>query len=126
MVYGDFISCFPELQEQIEVWTDESDIRTIPAIYLPDKGSMLKRRKYTSGNTALDVEDDDFIYIHKNYISQISEGDYMRRSDKIIWRVVGKVDYSLPADYACYAIERVTGATANHTEQLVTKEGSFD
>lgn len=126
MIYGDFIGCFPELQEQAEVWNDETDIHTLPIIYLPDKGSVIKRRKYTSGNTALDLEDDDYIYVHKNYISQISEGDYLRRADKIIWRVIGKLDYSIPADYACYVIARVTGATPDHIEDLIVKEGSFD
>lgn len=128
MVYGDFLACFPELQENASIWTedDKSDLRTIPIVYIPDKGSKIKRRKFTSGNTALDVEDDDYIYVHNSFSSQISEGDYFCRADKIIWRVTGKVDYSLPADFLCYAIEKVTGATCEQQEKLVIKEGYFD
>lgn len=128
MVYGDFLSCFPELQEQITVWTkeDKSDSRGIPVVYIPDRGSKIKRRKFTSGNTALDIEDDDYLYVHSSFISQISEGDYFHRADKIIWRVTGRVDYSLPADFICYAVEKVSGATSEQQEPLVIKEGRFD
>ena len=127
MVYGDFLACFPELHELITVWTkdDKSDERQMPAMYIPTSGSSIRRRKYTSGNTGLDVIDEDVIYIHSIYISQISEGDYFCRSDKIIWRVVGKVDYSIPADFNVYRVEKVTGATIKHTDPLPVKEGYF-
>lgn len=128
MIYGDFLVCFPELQEIASVWTkeDRADLRAVPIVYIPDRGSSIKRRKFTSGNTALDIEDDDYIYVHDSHKSQISEGDYFCRADKIIWRVSGKVDYSLPADYLCYAIVKVTGATYEQTDRLEVKEGRFD
>lgn len=128
MVYGDFLACFPELQEQVSVWTEEdkSDLRKISVVYIPSVGSKIKRRKFTSGNTALDIEDDDRLYVNNSFISQISEGDYFQRSDNIIWRVTGKVDYSLPADFACYTVERVTGATIEQQDILPVKEGRFD
>ena len=48
-VYGSFLENFPELLESFSVWTkeDKTDIRTVRAIYMPNKGSGLKRRKYT-------------------------------------------------------------------------------
>lgn len=128
MVYGDFLSCFPELNESITVWTnpDKSDSRAIPAIYIPIGGSNIKRRKLTSGNTALDIVDDDQLFIHTSYSNQISTGDYFCRSDKIIWRVVGKLNYSLPADFLVLKIEKVTGAIeGEHVEALPVKEGYF-
>lgn len=127
MVYGDFLACFPELQEVIEVWRedDKSDLHTISVVYIPDAGSTIKRRKYTSGNTALDIIDDDHIYVHISFSSQISVGDYFCRNDKIIWRVVGKVDYSLPADFLDYKVEKVTGATIEQQDKPTVKEGVF-
>lgn len=127
MVYGDFIACFPELQERIDVWTkeDKSDIRTIVAAHIPQEGSLIKRRKYTSGNTGLDITDADLLYVHFSYKEQISTGDYFYKDNKIIWRVVGRVDYSLPADFLVYAIEKVTGANADQKEALPAKEGYF-
>ena len=77
MVYGDFVACFPELNEPIEVWTENNeDLRTITAVFIPSGGSTIKRRKYTSGNTTLDVADSDLLYVHTSYLSQISTRDY--------------------------------------------------
>mgnify|MGYP006923253513 CR=1 FL=1 len=86
MIYGDFIACFPELQERIDVWTkeDKSDIRTISVVYIPQEGSLIKRRKYTSSNTGLDITDADLLYVHFSYKEQISTGDYFYKDNKII------------------------------------------
>lgn len=126
MVYGDFLACFPELNESIEVWTEGmEDTRTITAVFIPSGGSNIKRRKYTSGNTSLDITDEDLLYVHVSYLSQISTGDYFRRTDKIIWRVVGKLDYAVPADYNVLRVAKVTGATQEQQDPLPVKEGYF-
>ena len=126
MVYGDFLACFPELNESIEVWTEDmDDIRNITAVFIPSGGSDIKRRKYTSGNTSLDITDEDLLYVHVSYLSQISTGDYFRRTDKIIWRVVGKLDYAVPADYNVLRVAKVTGATQEQQDPLPVKEGYF-
>ena len=126
MVYGDFLACFPELNESIEVWTEDTDdIRNITAIFIPSGGSDIKRRKYTSGNTSLDITDEDLLYVHVSYLPQISTGDYFRRTDKIIWRVVGKLDYAVPADYNVLRVAKVTGATQEQRDPLPVKEGYF-
>lgn len=126
MVYGDFLACFPELNESIEVWTEDTDdIRNITAVFIPSGGSDIKRRKYTSGNTSLDITDEDLLYVHVSYLPQISTGDYFRRTDKIIWRVVGKLDYAVPADYNVLRVAKVTGATQEQRDPLPVKEGYF-
>ena len=126
MVYGDFLACFPELNESIEVWTEDTDdIRNITAVFIPSGGSDIKRRKYTSGYTSLDITDEDLLYVHVSYLPQISTGDYFRRTDKIIWRVVGKLDYAVPADYNVLRVAKVTGATQEQRDPLPVKEGYF-
>ena len=126
MIYGDFLACFPELNESIEVWTEDTDdIRNITAVFIPSGGSDIKRRKYTSGNTSLDITDEDLLYVHVSYLPQISTGDYFRRTDKIIWRVVGKLDYAVPADYNVLRVAKVTGATQEQRDPLPVKEGYF-
>ena len=126
MVYGDFLACFPELNESIEVWTEDmDDIRNITVVFIPSGGSDIKRRKYTSGNTSLDITDEDLLYVHVSYLPQISTGDYFRRTDKIIWRVVGKLDYAVPADYNVLRVAKVTGATQEQQDPLPVKEGYF-
>lgn len=126
MVYGDFLACFPELNESIEVWTEDTDdIRNITAVFIPSGGSDIKRRKYTSGNTSLDITEEDLLYVHVSYLPQISTGDYFRRTDKIIWRVVGKLDYAVPADYNVLRVAKVTGATQEQRDPLPVKEGYF-
>ena len=127
MVYGDFLACFPELNESIEVWSDDEvgGVRNITAVFIPSGGGDIKRRKYTSGNTALDITDEDLLFVHISYLDQISTGDYFRRTDKIIWRVVGKLDYAVPADFNVLKVAKVTGATIEQQEPLPVKEGYF-
>lgn len=127
-VYGSFYEHFQELSEFFHVWTldDRSDIRTVKAIYMPNKGSGLKRKKYTSGNTALDILDDDEFYISRKYDGQIKEGDYVQKvNDNIIMRLTKVVPYDKAAGYRVYKIERVTGATPDKDEDLGVKEGYF-
>lgn len=127
-VYGSFYEHFQELSEFFHVWTldDRSDIRTVKAIYMPNKGSGLKRKKYTSGNTALDILDDDEFYISRKYDGQIKEGDYVQKvNDNIIMRLTKVVPYDKAAGYRVYKIERVTGTTPDKDEDLGVKEGYF-
>ena len=91
-VYGSFIEHFSELMETFNVWTfpDKSDIRTVRAVLMPNKGSSIKRRKYTSGNTGLDIVDSDDFYIGRKYYEHVKTGDYISKvSDNIIMMYVG-------------------------------------
>ena len=126
-VYGSFYECFPELQERFDVWTnpDKSDIRSIVAIFMPNQGSVIKRRKYTSGNTALDIQDSDELYVSIAFGKRIREGDYIQGNDGILRRLTGLVPYDKAAGYRIYTVERVTGATAEKTEELKVKEARF-
>lgn len=124
-VYGSFIELFPELFESFHIWTleDKSDLRTVRAILMPSKGDSLKRKKYTSGNTALDILRSDDFYISRKYDSQVKIGDYVQHiGDNSIMRLTGEVPYDRPAGYRIYNIELVTGSTPDKNESLNVKD----
>ena len=88
-VYGGFITAFPELLETIQVWKEtKEDSKLLRVIYIPSKGEEIKRRKYTSGNTSLDIINEDQIYVKTILKSKINVGDYFVRliDNKIIMR----------------------------------------
>lgn len=127
-VYGSFYEEFPELVERFHVWTaeDRSDERLITGIYIPTKGSGIKRRKYTSGNTALDITDVDEIYISRKYDGQVKEGDYIQKiNDNLIMRITNNVPYDRAAGYRVYKVELVTGTTYDKDQPLKVKEATF-
>lgn len=128
-VYGDFVECFPELRELCDAWNteDASDITRIIAIYMPNEGGGLRRRKYTSGNTALDVVENDDFYVACAYDNVCRVGTYIRRINHPEWvmRLTNDVGYDLAAGYHVFKIERVTGANIDKTEDLDVKEGYF-
>lgn len=127
-VYGSFYEEFPELVERFHVWTaeDRSDERLITGIYIPTKGSGIKRRKYTSGNTALDITDVDEIYISRKYDGQVKEGDYIQKiNDNLIMRITNDVPYDKAAGYRIYKVELVTGTTYGKDQSLKVKEATF-
>ena len=127
-VYGNFLLAFPELKERIKVWTkeDRSDERDIVAIYMTTEGGGIKRRKYTSGNTSLDIVDSDDLYVDHKYKASINVGDYFqRKNDSLIYRVINRKPYDMAAGYLWFDVERVTGATPDKDEALPVKEGYF-
>lgn len=127
-VYGEFLTVFPELLETVQVFTEEdkSDIRAIRAIYIPHGGDGIKRRKYTSGNTALDIVEDDNLYVPVKYVDKISIADYiLLETVSYPMRVTKKMDYIRQAGYIVYKIERITGATSDQDAVLPIKEPTF-
>lgn len=127
-VYGSFIENFPELYESFIVWTkeDKSDVRIVRGIYMSSDGDTIKRRKYTSGNTALDIKEVDEFYISRKYDNYVKTGDYIQKvKDNIIRRLTGMVPYDKAAGYRIYVVERVTGTTTDKNEELNIKEATF-
>lgn len=128
-VYGTFLEHFAELNERCDAWNkeDASDKFQIVAVYMPTSGSGIKRRKYTSGNTGLDVTESDQLYVLDTWSKQLREGTYIRRLEhpEFIMRLVNEVPYEKAAGYHVWEIERVTGATIDKTEGLKVKEGYF-
>lgn len=127
-VYGSFIENFPELFETFTIWysDDKSDAITVRAVYMPNKGNGIKRRKYTSGNTALDITEDDHFYISRKYDSQVKIGAYVQKlNDNIIMRLTKVVPYDKAAGYRVYLIERVNGTTIDKDQDLPVKEATF-
>lgn len=127
-VYGDFLEYFSELYEPFNVWTlpDKSDMRKVVAVHITSGGSSMKRRKYTSGNTAHDIVDTDQFYISRKYDSTVKIGDYIQKiNDNIIMRLTALLPYDKAAGYRIYTIERVTGTTVDDTEDLHVKEATF-
>ena len=128
-VYGDFIETFPELREPFEVWDkeDASDKRKVIAVYMPNEGGGIKRRKYTSGNTGLDITNSDELYIDNINGKKVQVGTYVRRlsEPQNVLRLTHDVGYDKAAGYHIYTIELVTGATIDKTEDLKVKEPYF-
>lgn len=128
-VYGDFIEVFPELREPFEAWDkeDASDKRQVIAVYMPNEGGGIKRRKYTSGNTGLDITNSDEFYIDNINGAQVKVGTYIRQlsAPQYVLRLTHDVGYDKAAGYHIYVIERVTGANIDKTEDLKIKEGYF-
>lgn len=128
-VYGTFLEHFAELNEPFDCWNkdDASDKFQIAAVYMPTSGSGIKRRKYTSGNTGLDVTESDQLYVTDSWSKQLKEGTYIRRlaHPEFIMRLVKEVPYEKAAGYHIWDIERVTGATIDKQEELKVKEGRF-
>jgi hypothetical protein len=128
-VYGDFIEVFPELRESFEAWDkeDASDKRQVIAVYMPNEGGGIKRRKYTSGNTGLDITNSDEFYIDNINGVKVKVGTYIRQlsAPQYVLRLTHDVGYDKAAGYHIYVIERVTGANIDKTEDLKVKEGYF-
>lgn len=126
--YGAFITAFPELMQTVTVWTeyDRSDKRQIRVLYVPSKGDVIKRRKYTSGNTLLDIQGDDVILVHTRYTKEIKIGDYVLfPDDDTPYRITAPRNYSNAADFRMYGIQRLTGADDTQQERLEVKEPYF-
>lgn len=127
-VYGTFIENFPELFDTFNIWYEgEEDIKyTVRAIYMPDKGDGIKRRKYTSGNTGLDIIEDDVFYISHKFNNTTKIGAYVQKlNDNIIMRLTKVVRYDKAAGYYVYTIEKVTGTTLDKDKKLDVKEATF-
>ena len=94
---------------------------------MPTEGGGLKRRKYTSGNTALDIVESDEFYVDNNQLSDCKEGTYVRRLKEPQWirRLTKDLGFDVAAGYHVFKIERVTGATIDKQEELKVKEGYF-
>ena len=128
-VYGDFVENFLELREVFDVWDkeDASDKRQVIAVYMPNEGGGLKRRKYTSGNTGIDITNSDEFYITCTYDEMVKVGTYVRSVAKPteVMRLTHDIGYEKAAGYHVYIIELVTGANIDKTEDLVVKEPYF-
>lgn len=127
-VYGDFVENFPELYESFSVWKDDrNQAKDIRAIYMPDEGGDISRRKYTSGNTGLDITDSDLLYVPQVFADSVGIGYYITWKDdpNTIMRLTHVINYKKAAGYAIYEIQRVTGANENKTEGLDVKEAVF-
>lgn len=128
-VYGDFVENFLELREVFDVWNEEdaSDKKQVIAVYMPNEGDGLKRRKYTSGNTGIDITNSDEFYITCTFDDMVRVGTYVRSvaRPKDVMRLTHDIGYEKAAGYHVYTIELVTGANIDKTEDLKVKEGRF-
>lgn len=125
-VYGNFLTAFPELMQPVMVWTkkDGSDKRTIRAILLDDTADGIRRKKYTSGNTALDIYDDAILYIDAIYIGYVNVGDYFYHPNNgYMMRICHQREYNQAAGYEAWDVEKVGGTTPEQTNKLNVKEG---
>jgi len=127
-VYGNLLTAFPELYRRIPVWTkeDKSDIRDIVGIYLPSKGGLLKRWKYSNRGSASDYRNDDQLFVSIKFKDSVHIGDYFYDPDDgELCRIMGDLNYRHPGGFVVYTTEKVTGATVDHDEKLTVKEATF-
>lgn len=126
-VYGSFVECFPEITRTYDMWNDKDEQWTIRAMYIPAKGESIVRKKLTAGNTALDIADDDLIFVVQKYEHMVHEGDYFRRhgSNAVMQRVVKDLGYSLAGGYHIYSVQRVGGSRPDQTDSLGVKDGTY-
>ncbi len=127
-VYGTFVECFPELFESFKLWdNDETLADTVVGLYIPSKGESIVRKKFLSGNTVLDLNDDDLIFVPEYYSSLVKEGRYFRRrANADMQRIVRKLPYDTAAGYYIYAVQRVSGTRPNQTDTLNVAEATYD
>ena len=125
-VYGSFVECFPEITRTYDMWNDKDEQWKIRAMYIPSKGESIVRKKLTAGNTALDIADDDLIFVKNTYAKMIHEGDFFRRSgDDIMQRIVRDLGYDISGAYHIFSVQRVGGSRPDQTESLDVKEGTY-
>lgn len=127
-VYGNFLTVFPELMQTITVWTlkDHSDERKVRCIYADTLPDGIRRKKFTSQNTAQDLFEDAQIYVDTRYAKWIGVGDYFRNPNQdYMMRVVAQREYNYAAGYIVFNVERVGGTTPDQTGELKVKEAYF-
>lgn len=95
---------------------------------MPREGSYLKRRKYTSGNTSLDVQEENEIYLHSMYSIYIKEGTLLKVSSRpeYFLRVVSDIPFDTIGGFQIHRVQRVTGSTPDKQGKLNVKEPRFD
>ena len=125
-VYGSFVECFPEITKTYTMWTVPEETWTVRAMYIPSKGESIVRKKLTAGNTALDIADDDLIFVKEKFAKLIHEGDYFQRNgDSIMQRVVKDLGYDLSGGYHIFTVQRVGGSRPDQTGSLDVKAGTY-
>lgn len=125
-VYGGFLEVFPELIETITIGLG-TDAHNVRGVFIPSGGDTIKRRKYTSGNTALDIQSEDVLYVFARYKNEIAIGDYAKISSEPnnLLRITGLLPYNKAGGYVLYTVQRVTGTTPEKTGTLEVKEPTF-
>lgn len=124
-VYGSFVECFPEITRTYDMWNDNEQWK-IRGMYIPSKGESIVRKKLTAGNTALDIADDDLLFVTNKYSDMIHEGDFFRRSgDDIMQRIVRDLGYDISGAYHIFAVQRVGGSRPDQNQSLDVKEGTY-
>lgn len=124
--YGDFLSVFPELKRLILIWTkkDHSDERSIRGILLDDSAGGIRRKKFTSGNTAMDMYDESVLYVETRYKDRVHIGDYFHHPDEsYLMRVCHQREFNFAADYIAWDVERVGGSTPDQDQELHVEGG---
>lgn len=125
-VYGNFLNAFPELKRKVDCWNDKAKY-TVVAIYFDN--NMVGMRGFKTGkqNTVVDVVDQGVLYIAQQYTTLVSIGDYCRNPfTQELMRITKRLAYDYMAGYGTWQVERVTGPTEDHDEQLKVKGARFD
>lgn len=131
-VYGNMLAIFPELLRSITVWTapnetaEKQNERVIRGAFLPTRGDKLEYQKYSNRGRAIQYFEDDHLFVGTQYADKVAIGDFFYDPDHHnIHRILGEMDLQFVGGYICFATQRVTGTTIDHTEKLNVKEAEF-
>jgi hypothetical protein len=140
-VYGDFLEHFPELFRPAEFWEmlpdvngqliQQGEVYKWPCIVLEDSGDSIK--KISPGKRSgskldlglLDTSNHDMVFILAKY--PVKTGMYMKHPETgEISRLVTNWDYTYPAGYSVWTLEKVMGANGvNDKDRLPIAGGVF-
>ena len=131
-VYGSMLDAFPELFQQIHVWSASNKVgggyipgkdMFISGILLDVNSNELIRRRIGAGY-ALDAENQDLLWVPAD--SPVDAGMFFHHpQDGSVFRVVSSLDKNIPGGFKRFLVERAGGANGLNEKEVPISEGVY-